>query len=445
MKLFQRLLVAPAALGLLAPISANAAELNLNDVADYSNGDLATFSNFSEIYPTDWAFQAITEVASSRGFTGVIPTGSISRFEAASIINSTLQDVVQLTEQEQRLISEFSTELAVLQSRVDGLETRMNDFEAGSFSSTTTASFSADFVIGAEDGGADIYDDEVTTAYAFQIALNSSFTGEDSLDVFIEGGSAATTASTEFDLDAGAGDEKLQIDGISYTFPLGGITMMVGDSVDASEQFDTACVYGGPGVILSDCAAITTAITGTTTLSGSYDFDNGFYASVGFATDGTADTAGLFTKETEDMYALNVSYTGDNYGLSVAYANIEQTDATDDTYYGINAYWTPDGFPSISVGFEWGDDSSAGATIDEKTAWFVGIQSDEVGPGTLGAAIGTKGVQTEGSTEELQYEVFYSYDVNDGMTVTPLIYVKEESGASTDDEVGVMVKTTFSF
>jgi len=443
MKLFQRLLVAPAALGLLAPISANAAELNLNDVADYSNGDLATFSNFSEIYPTDWAFQAITEVASSRGFNGVIPTGSISRFEAASIINSTLQDVVQLTEQEQRLITEFSTELAVLQSRVDGLETRMNDFEAGSFSSTTSASFSADFVIGAEDGGSDTADDEVTAAYAFQIALNSSFTGEDSFDVFIEAGTSATTATTEFDLDAGAGDEKLQVDGISYAFPLGGATILVGDSVDASEQFDIACVYSGPGATLSDCAAITTAIEGTTTISGSYDFDNGFYASVGFATNGTADTAGVFTKETDDMYALNVSYTGDNYGLSVQYANIEDSN-TDDTYYGLNAYWTPDGFPSISVGFEWGDDASAGSTVDEKTAWFVGIESDEVGPGTLGAAVGSDGVQTEGSTELLMYEVFYSYDVNDGMTVTPLIYVKEQSG-TTDDEFGVMVKTSFSF
>ena len=91
MKLFQRLLVAPAALGLLAPLTANAAELNLNDVASYSDSDLATISNFSEIYPTDWAFQAITDVASSRGFTGVIPTEAISRFEAASIINSTLK------------------------------------------------------------------------------------------------------------------------------------------------------------------------------------------------------------------------------------------------------------------------------------------------------------------------------------------------------------------
>ena len=35
MKLFQQLLVAPAALGLLAPVAANAAELNINGVSDY--------------------------------------------------------------------------------------------------------------------------------------------------------------------------------------------------------------------------------------------------------------------------------------------------------------------------------------------------------------------------------------------------------------------------
>ena len=37
MKLFQHLLVAPAALGLLTPISANANEVNLNDISNYSN------------------------------------------------------------------------------------------------------------------------------------------------------------------------------------------------------------------------------------------------------------------------------------------------------------------------------------------------------------------------------------------------------------------------
>ena len=42
------------------------------------------------------------------------------------------------------------------------------------------------------------------------------------------------------------------------------------------------------------------------------------------------------------------------------------------------------------------------------------------------------------------YEAFYSYAINDGMTVTPLIYVKE-TAAGSDDLTGIMVKTSFSF
>lgn len=78
MKLFKSLLVAPATLGLLAPLSATANEVTIND------------------------------------------------FNTAE-------------------------ELAVTNSRVDGLEARLNNFEAGSFSTTTTASFGADFVVGAVD------------------------------------------------------------------------------------------------------------------------------------------------------------------------------------------------------------------------------------------------------------------------------------------------------
>ena len=79
MKLFKSLLVAPASLGLLAPMAATANEVTIND------------------------------------------------FNAAE-------------------------EIAVTNSRVDGLEARLNNFEAGSFSETTTASFSVDAVLGAIDG-----------------------------------------------------------------------------------------------------------------------------------------------------------------------------------------------------------------------------------------------------------------------------------------------------
>ena len=48
MKLFQRLLVAPAALGLLAPMSVIASEVNLNVISnysDYSDGEIEIDSN----------------------------------------------------------------------------------------------------------------------------------------------------------------------------------------------------------------------------------------------------------------------------------------------------------------------------------------------------------------------------------------------------------------
>ena len=369
MKLFKSLLVAPATLGLLAPMSATANEVTISD------------------------------------FTP-------------------------------------AEELAITNSRVDGLEARMNNFEAGSFSETTTASFSADFSIGAVDGGTSTADDAVEAYYGFQIDLNTSFTGEDSLDISIDAGNAGGSA-TEFDLNSTSDD--LTVDGISYTFPLGSATVMVGDNVDGSELFSTACVYGGPSNTLDDCGAVSAPITGGGTMVGaSYDFDNGFTAAVGYAGAGSS-TSGLMTKEGLDAYAINAAYSGDNYGVSVSYATVEATTTSDDTFTALNAYWAPEGFPSISVGYEWGEDGSVtSSATDGLTSYFVGVQFDEVGPGTLGAAIGTKTATVEGSSELLMYEAFYSYPVNDGMTITPLVYVKEMSG-TTSDETGLLVKTSFSF
>ena len=58
MKLFQQLLVAPAALGLLAT-GANAAELNINGVSvcAASADQVTSVTQFSDVYPTDWAIR----------------------------------------------------------------------------------------------------------------------------------------------------------------------------------------------------------------------------------------------------------------------------------------------------------------------------------------------------------------------------------------------------
>ena len=330
MKLFKSLLVAPAALGLLAPMSVTANEINLAGVSDYSS---------------------TTEVE------------SITDFDAAK-------------------------ELAVTNSRVDGLEARFNNFEAGSFSETTTASFSADFGIGQEDGGAEA----VQAAYGFQIDLNTSFTGEDSLDISIDAGNGGG-GLTELDLNDGGTDDVLYVDGVAYTFPLAGATVFVGDNMDGSTLFSTACVYGGPSNNLDDCGNGSSAIAGGsgTAAGASYEFGDGFAAAIGYTGSGSS-SAGLMTKEGVDSVAGQLSYSADSFGASVTLASVEGVSGgnNDRNYYGLNGYWSPSdtgAIPSISLGYEIGDAQG----LAETTQWFVGLQWDEVGPGTLGAALGTIG------------------------------------------------------
>ena len=285
-------------------------------------------------------------------------------------------------------------QLAITNSRVDGLEARMNNFEAGSFSETTAASFSADFAIGAVDGSSD--SEAVTAGYSFQIDLSTSFTGEDSFDVSLDAGNADDGTLDELDLnDSG---DKLTVAGVSYTFPLGDkTTVFVGDSMDGSTLYSTACVYGGVTDTLDDCGNGSSAMAGGagTAAGASFDIGNGFTAAVGYTGDGT--TEGLFTKEGVDVYGGQLTYTADQYGASVTYANVESSDDT--TYWGLNGYWTPaetgTAVPSISVGYEMGDPTTA---VDTEQ-WFVGLQWDEMGPGTLGAAVGTNDVISEGGTD----------------------------------------------
>ena len=75
MKLFQQLLVAPAALGLLAT-GANAAELNINGVSDYaaSADQVTSVTQFSDVYPTDWAYQALATWLRPTAASPVTPT-----------------------------------------------------------------------------------------------------------------------------------------------------------------------------------------------------------------------------------------------------------------------------------------------------------------------------------------------------------------------------------
>ena len=89
-----------------------------------------------------------------------------------------------------------------------------------------------------------------------------------------------------------------------------------------------------------------------------------------------------------------------------------------------------------------------GKSIDKRPSgtdsngYFIGLTFPEVGPGSVSVGAATAGNFTDKETEYMTYEASYSYPVNDGLTVTPGVFIEEKAG---DDLTGIFVKSSFSF
>jgi hypothetical protein len=189
MKLFQQMLVAPAALGLLAPLTvvnspgANAAELNINGVSDYaaSADQVTSVTQFSDVYPTDWAYQALSNLVEQYGCVAGYPNGTfrgnraMTRYEAAALLNACLDRITEVTDELRRLLKEFETELAILRGRVDGLEARVGELEATQFSTTTKLKAKTVWVMGGTQAKGDNYKAESKKSEGQRSAYNAEY------------------------------------------------------------------------------------------------------------------------------------------------------------------------------------------------------------------------------------------------------------------------------
>jgi len=367
MKLFKSLLVAPATLGLLAPMSATASEVTISD------------------------------------------------FNAAE-------------------------EIAVTNSRIDGLEAKFNNLEAGSFSETTTASFGVEFLVGALDGGDTGADESTTFDYTMGIGLETSFTGEDSLSATIDIGSTSpvdedgnvvgSNLASPLFFNYNATEDALVLDGLTYTFPVGGATVMVGDNTDISALYTGACAYTAFTDYAGNCGTGNSVGLGGNgaTAAMSYAFDSGFSLAGGVS----SSPDSILSEAGDDAYGVEAAYTADSWGVAVAYSDVETA-----TFWGVNGMYAFD-FATISAGVE----SENPETGDTGTGFFVGLSFPEVGAGSLDLSVGTTGNFADSDTEYYAYEASYAYPVNDGMTITPgVAYAETEDG----DVTVFAVKTSFSF
>ena len=426
------MLVAGASLGLLAPIAAQASDIvNLEEINSYSRS------------------------------TKRKP----SRLDSSTFINKVSEDITTL-------------------------ETKQNVFEAGTFSSTTTMDGKVIAWIGGISGINDVDDDEdgsiadepnddIQTGYTFTMNLNTSFTGDDNLYVRLKGGEAGEAWKVKpsgYHIDTKDTNDLFNVDKIWYTFPVGdNITVFAGGRIENYYMYVTPSIYK-PGALKAFKLGGNSNFGASTDVGFGlkYEADNGFAVATNVV-DKNADAAsgGFFQDGSLNKWDTQLAYTKDRYHASVTVSNaqnwtsqsynataIGENTATDSLGYAYRAYWMPEetgtAIPEITIGYDtkfW-DDAAAG-TVDEAHSWMLGltwkdiVQADD----RIGAAITQPlkavsvagGGNVDGEIDPLLWEVYYSWKVNDSMSVTPAVFGGKNSWQTEDDTFGAVVTTAFKF
>ena len=291
MNLSKKLLLALAGASISAPLAASAQEVaSLNGSAainEYmqqqdvdrfraweSKNQVTSVNQFSDVQPTDWAYQALSNLVEKYGCVAGYPNGkfkggnAMTRYEAAALLNACLDRISEVTDELQKLLNEFDSELTVLTSRVDGLESKVGQLQAQQFSTTTKLRGEASFVIGGTPnfnsntgavaavrgtrlnaarnaleqctagttgciGGSaatlGTKPNATTFNYDVRLAFDTSFTGKDLLRTRLRSGNFSNlpfgSSSQVFKLDKaetqGSGTNSVWIDRLFYTFPVG--------------------------------------------------------------------------------------------------------------------------------------------------------------------------------------------------------------------------------
>ena len=454
MKLFQKLLLAPAAIGVMAPIAANATEANLNDVTSYSQSDIEINTS---------AFDSLTN--------------KNPLFAGGEGLN----------------------------------QNSASDFDSDSFSSTTTLDGKAVFVFGAVDGNLDLGEQKsggtgtvaesssdiagtntlvtskakvqalseaLSVGYVYQMNLNTSFNGDDNLYVRLktsDGFENFTSKPGNYHNEAGSGGSVMTVDKIWYTLPLGDrVVATIGPKIENYYMLAATPSVYQPKVLKAFRFGGHGAAFGASTSTGlglKYTADNGFASSITVNSKGAQGTSGFLTDQDTSKLNVMAAYTADNYHLSATYTaqkgafnafHYYSTEATiasaDKTGYALRAWWRPDetgtAVPSISVGYDMLDFADAPGGYQKGNGYSIAfnwqdiIQADDV----IGIALGQPIKGTDNTTatttdvDPFLYEAYYSFRPNDSIEITPGIFGGSDlRSATTQDIFGAVLTTTFKF
>ncbi|WP_298911284.1 iron uptake porin [uncultured Nostoc sp.] len=259
-----------------AQVLANPDTRATNTAPDQTMAQVTSVSQFSDVQPTDWAFQALQSLVERYGCIAGYPNSTyrgnraLTRYEFAAGLNACLDRVNELiatatgnlvNKQDlatlQKLQEDFSAELATLRGRVDAVEARSAELEANRFSTTTklqgeVIAVASDVLSGNTVNGAEITDKNTTLGLRARIELVTSFTGKDTLFTRIQADNilSPNIGTPEGNLFfAGDGTTNAFIDALYYKFPLGERTEVtaLANAAAADDITSTVNLFDGDG------------------------------------------------------------------------------------------------------------------------------------------------------------------------------------------------------
>ena len=337
---FQRLLAAVPALALLPTGAlANPADLNLEGVNKYvsTQGQSTSIRQFSDVYPTDWAYQALSKLVETYGCVSGFPDGTfrgnepVTRFQMAALLAGCLEKVsmsgMEMSDEMKALVASLETELITVQGEVDSLKAKVTELEGMDYSPAVKVSLSAQYdylMAGSGDDDAKVNGRRqndtsgIATGHSASIEFSGSTNGADKLTLSVEYEQLPSFgdyfADGYFTYGNTLGEGQLEVDDLIYSYPLHlGATkakIYTGTINDGNVLEGTDTYYGGSGhddygvgSEGSGGVGISIPLFGDATFSVAY--------TVGDATASLADDQGFFGEDSPRFISTALSWRGE--------------------------------------------------------------------------------------------------------------------------------------
>lgn len=417
MQPFQRLLLGSLAAATAVPMAALAAESDLNRYAPVAADQVTNISQFSDVQPTDWAYQALNNLVEQYGCVAGYPNGTfkgakpLSRYEAAALLNSCLDRVTEATDELKRLAQEFERELGLINGKITGLEKKIGKLEAMQFSTTTKLQGEVTFDVGAVSFGGSQYGPSTANGagavtpnngstnatrysgnnnrnwgalsfnYDARLNLNTSFTGKDLLYTRLRSGNFTNSVfnGQPYNLLAldkafapTGGNNVFNLDRLYYRFPVGkSFTALVGararnteflavtPSFYKADLLDVFTLNGAPATYNKATGAAFGLMWKQNVKKGKPYFaaSTSYVAPNGDNSNPT--TGGMFTSGSGGSFTTQVGYAGPQFALAAAwrYGQCNQNLTRRGTQFATQTLPCSDGVGTTGVSRFWNGNS----------------------------------------------------------------------------------------